>query len=124
MAGDKEKDKEKQGDLIQFLDDQVWCDSLTINEVKIFLYYTELVNFKGKEIIAEIGEVGEALYLVVTGEVTLYRDQNSSSEVGRIKEGEIMGVQHKEHPVHGVQFHPESILTREGKQLLQNFLDL
>jgi len=40
------------------------------------------------------------------------------------KEGEIMGFQHKEHPVHGVQFHPESILTVEGKQLLQNFLDL
>ncbi|WP_372806177.1 aminodeoxychorismate/anthranilate synthase component II [Pontiella sp.] len=39
-------------------------------------------------------------------------------------EGEIMGVQHKEHPVHGVQFHPESILTTEGKKLLQNFLDL
>jgi anthranilate synthase/aminodeoxychorismate synthase-like glutamine amidotransferase len=39
-------------------------------------------------------------------------------------EGEIMGVQHKEHPVHGVQFHPESILTVEGKKLLQNFLNL
>ncbi len=39
-------------------------------------------------------------------------------------EGEIMGIQHKEHPVHGVQFHPESILTVEGKKLLQNFLDL
>ncbi|MCK5676481.1 MAG: aminodeoxychorismate/anthranilate synthase component II, partial [Verrucomicrobia bacterium] len=39
-------------------------------------------------------------------------------------EGEIMGFQHKEHPVHGVQFHPESILTLEGKNLLQNFLDL
>ena len=39
-------------------------------------------------------------------------------------EGEIMGVQHKEHPVHGAQFHPESILTAEGKKLLQNFLDL
>jgi anthranilate synthase/aminodeoxychorismate synthase-like glutamine amidotransferase len=39
-------------------------------------------------------------------------------------EGEIMGVQHNEHPVHGVQFHPESILTVEGKALLQNFLDL
>jgi len=39
-------------------------------------------------------------------------------------EGEIMGVKHKEHPVHGVQFHPESILTVEGKKLLQNFLDL
>ncbi len=39
-------------------------------------------------------------------------------------EGEIMGVKHKEHPVHGVQFHPESILTVEGKKLLQNFLDM
>lgn len=39
-------------------------------------------------------------------------------------EGEIMGVKHKEHPVHGVQFHPESILTVDGKKLLQNFLDL
>ncbi|MBI9020435.1 MAG: aminodeoxychorismate/anthranilate synthase component II [Verrucomicrobia bacterium] len=39
-------------------------------------------------------------------------------------EGEIMGLQHTELPVHGVQFHPESILTQHGKQLLQNFLDL
>lgn len=37
-------------------------------------------------------------------------------------EEEIMGVQHRELPVHGVQFHPESILTREGKRLLGNFL--
>ena len=37
-------------------------------------------------------------------------------------EGEIMGVRHREHFVEGVQFHPESILTREGKQLLANFL--
>jgi anthranilate synthase/aminodeoxychorismate synthase-like glutamine amidotransferase len=39
-------------------------------------------------------------------------------------EGEIMGLKHKQHPVHGVQFHPESILTVDGKKLLQNFLDL
>jgi anthranilate synthase/aminodeoxychorismate synthase-like glutamine amidotransferase len=37
-------------------------------------------------------------------------------------EGEIMGVRHKEFPIHGVQFHPESILTRHGKELLKNFL--
>jgi anthranilate synthase/aminodeoxychorismate synthase-like glutamine amidotransferase len=39
-------------------------------------------------------------------------------------EGEIMGLQHKSLPVHGVQFHPESILTTEGKRLLKNFLEL
>lgn len=39
-------------------------------------------------------------------------------------EGEIMGLQHRELPVHGVQFHPESILTAEGKRLLRNFLEL
>ena len=39
-------------------------------------------------------------------------------------EGEIMGVRHREHCVHGVQFHPESILTSSGKQLLGNFLKI
>lgn len=39
-------------------------------------------------------------------------------------EGEIMGLRHREYPMHGVQFHPESILTLEGKKLLQNFLTL
>ena len=37
-------------------------------------------------------------------------------------EGEIMGLQHREFPIHGVQFHPESILTTEGRKLLANFL--
>jgi anthranilate synthase/aminodeoxychorismate synthase-like glutamine amidotransferase len=40
----------------------------------------------------------------------------------RTAEGEIMGVRHRDHPIHGVQFHPESILTRHGKDLLANFL--
>jgi len=37
---------------------------------------------------------------------------------------EIMGIKHREYPVWGVQFHPESILTREGKKLLRNFLKI
>jgi anthranilate synthase/aminodeoxychorismate synthase-like glutamine amidotransferase len=42
----------------------------------------------------------------------------------RTAEDEIMGVRHREYPIHGVQFHPESILTRHGKDLLKNFLRL
>ncbi|MEO1857598.1 MAG: aminodeoxychorismate/anthranilate synthase component II [Rubritalea sp.] len=38
--------------------------------------------------------------------------------------GVIMGLRHKEMEIHGVQFHPESILTEHGKDMLQNFLDI
>ena len=41
-----------------------------------------------------------------------------------LEDGTIMGLQHKELPIHGVQFHPESIASEHGHALLQNFLDL
>jgi anthranilate/para-aminobenzoate synthase component II len=42
----------------------------------------------------------------------------------RTKDDEIMGLRHVLHPTFGVQFHPESILTGEGKKLLGNFLSM
>lgn len=40
------------------------------------------------------------------------------------EEGEIMAVQHREYPIYGLQFHPESILTPQGKEILANFLKI
>ncbi len=40
------------------------------------------------------------------------------------RDGEVMALQHREYPVVGVQFHPESILTEHGKRILQNFLSM
>ena len=42
--------------------------------------------------------------------------------VAHTEQGEVMGIRHRQHPTYGVQFHPESILTPEGKTLLRSFL--
>jgi anthranilate synthase/aminodeoxychorismate synthase-like glutamine amidotransferase len=57
---------------------------------------------------------------------SLIADINAAPELNIIATSNklIMGIAHKNHPVYGVQFHPESILTPYGQQLIQNFIDI
>jgi anthranilate synthase component 2 len=41
-----------------------------------------------------------------------------------LDDGEIMGIKHRQYPIEGVQFHPESVLTPEGRKMLQNFISM
>lgn len=50
------------------------------------------------------------------------RDASPLRVTARSEDGEIMGLQHRDHPTYGVQFHPESILTEHGYDLLRNFI--
>jgi len=83
---------------------------------------TSLVTHDGKGVFRGLSQPFEATRyhsLVIEGE--------SCPEVlevtARTADGEIMGVRHRLLPVEGVQFHPESVLTREGKRLLANFVE-
>jgi anthranilate synthase/aminodeoxychorismate synthase-like glutamine amidotransferase len=87
--------------------------------------------FHGK--VSDIHHNGEGLYQGLPNPITATRYHSlvidpeqvpSCLEVtARTADGVIMGVQHRELPVYGVQFHPESALTPQGKPLLQNFLE-
>ena len=85
---------------------------------------TSTVEHDGKGVFAGIGapiQAGRYHSLVIASDSV-----PAELEVtARTKEdGTIMGVRHRKYPVHGVQFHPESVLTDEGKRMLRNFLDL
>lgn len=49
---------------------------------------------------------------------------DSLSIIGKTSDDEVMAVKHKEYEIYGLQFHPESIMTKEGKQILANFFKL
>ena len=68
---------------------------------------------------AEVQKVGRYHSWVVDGD-----SLPSCLEVTAISdEGQIMGVQHRDRPIFGIQFHPESVLTPGGKQMISNFIN-
>ncbi len=78
--------------LVDFINQQQLSESLTIKEVQTFIDYTEVVVYKKGDIIADIGEVGEALYFVIEGDTALIFEENGEeTEVGKGTRGELMG---------------------------------
>ena len=84
---------------------------------------TSMIYHDGKTIFKSIDNPFEATryHSLIVSRDTLPSVLTISAET---KAGEIMGLRHRNYPVEGVQFHPESILTKKGKDLLKNFLEL
>ena len=93
------------------------------NASKIFHGKSSLIEHDGKTVFSGIPnpiEVGRYHSLVV-------QEQNMPEFIeitSKTDDGTVMGLRHKHHLTEGIQFHPESILTPHGKQLLKNFVDL
>lgn len=78
--------------LSEFLNQQYLCEAMTTREIQTLLEFTEEVRFKKNEIIADIGEVGEALYFVVEGEAALLQQSEGATvETGRARSGGMIG---------------------------------
>jgi len=84
---------------------------------------TSLIFHDGKTIYKNIPNPFEAVryHSLLIERETLPQCLEISAQT---EEGEIMGIRHKTFPIEGVQFHPESIMTKYGKLILKNFLEL
>lgn len=81
-----------KNNLVDFLNRQQVCAALTVREVEFLLDFMEDITLMKGEVIAEIGEVGEALFFVVDGEAALCVDDGGQElEVGRMRQGELIG---------------------------------
>ncbi|MEQ9618080.1 MAG: aminodeoxychorismate/anthranilate synthase component II [Deltaproteobacteria bacterium] len=84
---------------------------------------TSQIHHDGKGIFRDIPDPFEATryHSLLVGKDTIPETFEISAWT---EEGEIMGLRHKEHLLEGVQFHPESILTKHGKDILRNFISI
>ena len=84
---------------------------------------TSTIEHDGRGVFAGLGGpfVASRYHSLVVAEEGLPADLEISARTR--EDGTIMGLRHRRWPIHGVQFHPESILTGEGRRILRNFLD-
>jgi anthranilate synthase/aminodeoxychorismate synthase-like glutamine amidotransferase len=84
---------------------------------------TSMIYHKGDPLFADVPSPFEATryHSLIVEESTL---PDVLTVTAMTEEGEIMALRHREYPVVGVQFHPESILTKFGPHILQNFLEM
>jgi len=84
---------------------------------------TSEIEHDGRTIFSGIGTpmTCTRYHSLIVEEKTLPRELEISA---RTADGTIMGLRHRGLPVEGVQFHPESVLTTDGKELIRNFLNL
>ena len=84
---------------------------------------TALIHHAGEGLLSGLPQPFEAIryHSLIVERETLPAALEVTAETA---DGLIMGLRHREYPIHGVQFHPESIMTRAGKDLLRNFLAL
>jgi len=84
---------------------------------------SSLVYHDGRSLMRELPSPFEAIRYH-----SLVVDRNSLPDclevTAQTSAGTIMGLRHRDYPIHGVQFHPESIRTAVGKDVLRNFLDV
>ncbi|MDP2783610.1 MAG: cyclic nucleotide-binding domain-containing protein [Sulfurimicrobium sp.] len=93
LAKSGSKEKNLRLDLAQFMGHQYLCRSLKVSEINTLLKYLTLRQFNEGDILADIGEVGDALYLVVQGEIALMVDDKKKHyEIVREGPGEMLGI--------------------------------
>ena len=85
---------------------------------------TSTVEHDGRGVFAGMAEgfVASRYHSLVVAEDGLPPELEISARTR--EDGTIMGLRHRTRPIHGVQFHPESVLTADGRRMLRNFLDL
>ncbi len=94
-----------------------------VRAAKLFHGKTSQIQHDGKTVFRKLPNPFTATryHSLIVERKSLPRELEISAET---KDGTIMGLRHRKFPVEGVQFHPESVLTEAGKQLLKNFVAL